>query len=95
MSRPEHCKASTVHIYAGATLALAQTSLKCSNRRVACVRFSPDSSVLAVGTADKTIDVYDVTSGFIHGGTLTGAAGVVLAMDFGFGAAFASRDASV
>ncbi len=72
----------SVDIYAGATLALAQTSLKCSNRRVACVRFSPDSSVLAVGTADKTIDVYDVTSGFIHGGTLTGAAGVVLAMDF-------------
>lgn len=72
----------SVDIYNGATLTVAHKSLKCSFRRVECVRFSPDSSLLAVGTADKTIELYDVASGFAHGGRLSGAKGVILAMDF-------------
>ena len=72
-----------VIVYPGDSLERQLYSLKCSNgRRVQCARFSPDSSLLAIGTAENAVELFDVGSGFLHGGRLTGAHGVVMSMDF-------------
>jgi microtubule-associated protein-like 6 len=57
--------------------------VRASNRRVQCLRFSSDSSILAVGTADNVVQLYDATAGaFEAGGKLSGPNGVILSIDF-------------
>lgn len=57
--------------------------VRASLRRVQCLRFSGDGTVLAVGTADNIIQLYDgSSSSYDLGGKLTGCGGVPLSIDF-------------
>ncbi|CUG89314.1 Hypothetical protein, putative [Bodo saltans] len=77
-----------VGLHNGVFLVLSNTlelikEVRASNRRVQCLRFSGDGTVLAVGTADNVIQLYDASSSsFELGGKLSGCGGVPLSIDF-------------
>jgi WD40 repeat protein len=77
-----------VGLHNGVFLVLSSTlelikEVRASNRRVQCLRFSGDGTVLAVGTADNVIQLYDASSSaFDFGGKLAGCGGVPLSIDF-------------
>ena len=54
---------------------------KC-RRRIQSIKFSPSSSLVAVGSADNVIHLYDVNSNFEFKGALKGHSSVVLKIDF-------------
>ena len=58
------------------------TCLRKCRRRIQCLAFSPDSTLLASGSADNVIDLYDVKQGFAYKGRLSGPNSVVLHVDF-------------
>lgn len=58
-------------------------SFALGKRRVQCVRFSGNGKLLAAGTADNVVEVYDASAGFTHVAQLTGGiSGVVINIDF-------------
>mmetsp|Transcript_105800 Transcript_105800/g.182481 ORF Transcript_105800/g.182481 Transcript_105800/m.182481 type:complete len:736 (-) Transcript_105800:519-2726(-) len=51
-------------------------------RRIICVKFSPDNSLLAVASAQNVVDIYDVGRSFRRCGTCAGHSSAVLHVDW-------------
>jgi|UniRef100_A0A7S4LG85 microtubule-associated protein-like 6 len=51
-------------------------------RRVPCIKFSPDCTMLAVASAQNVIDLYDATRGFRRVGVCAGHSSAVLHLDW-------------
>ena len=75
-----------VGMYNGACIVFNSTlerhkDVQVSSRRVQCMRFSPDSSILAVCTADHAVEILNGSS-FELEGKIGGFTGVILSVDF-------------
>lgn len=53
-----------------------------TKKRVQCIRFSPSGNLLATGTADMCVDVYDVQNKYKLKGHLKGNSSTILHIDF-------------